>query len=253
MRKIIFALMISVFLLVPVILTMSSLVFAAPERKGAPEFVPQLSEDKLTKIVFITYAPGKEPTCDNDGTCESGENWKNCPNDCQKGEETLSSGCYKFLSGSRPKWYSPEDYYYSTGDLGTVSEWATLRWDKQTSATIFGSGISGSYSWGVYDYKNAIVFGNYKDPNVIAVTALWYKGKYMYEYDIMFDRDYFPSSGFGTYDLKTVALHEFGHAAGLGDLYNSVCSEEVMYGYYTGTNLYLGSGDIAGIRTLYGA
>jgi hypothetical protein len=233
------------------ILAMSSLVLAAQDRKGAPEFVPQLTEDKLTKIVFIRYAPGKEPTCDNDGICESGENWKNCPNDCQKGEETISSGCYKFLSGSRPKWNWPEDYYYSTTNLGSASASATYKWDAQTSATIFGSGISGSdLTWGVYDYKNAIVFDDYKDSRVIAVTALWFKGKNIYEYDIMFDTDYFPQSGT---DLNTVALHEFGHAAGLGDLYNTVCSDQVMYGIYSGTRTVLSSGDIAGIKTLYGA
>lgn len=218
--------------------------------KAPPEFVADLPESQLTKIVFIRYAPGKEPVCNNNGVCDPGENWKKCPNDCQKGgeEEPPTTACYEFLAGSKPYWNWVEDYFYSTSELGTSSAWATSVWDAATSATIFGNGFSGAGSWGVYDYKNSIVYGDYSDPNVIAVTAVWFRGKNIYEYDILFDTDYFP----GTTDLDTVALHEFGHGAGLGDLYDSVCATEVMYGYYDGLDLDLGPGDIKGIQILYG-
>ncbi len=83
---------------------------------------------------------------------------------------------------------------------------------------------------------------------MLAVTAIWFRGKSIYEYDIMFDTDYFPNEDF---DLDTVALHEFGHGAGLGDLYDSTCEDEVMYGYYTGEKTELKIGDITGIQTLY--
>ncbi|MFZ5559886.1 MAG: matrixin family metalloprotease [Patescibacteria group bacterium] len=212
-----------------------------------PHFVfPQLSENELTKIIFIRYAPGVKPLCDKDGICEPKENWKNCPDDCKK-EEEPTTGCFAFLSGSKPKWNWVEDYYYSSG-LGTTSTWATDVWDAASSATIFGNGIDGAGQWGNYDYKNSIVFGDYSDPNVIAVTAIWFRGKNIYEYDILFDEDYFP----GSVDLDTVALHEFGHGAGLGDLYDTACIDEVMYGYYTDIKTTLGSGDITGIQTLYG-
>lgn len=51
-----------------------------------------------------------------------------------------------------------------------------------------------------------------------------------------------------TYDLFTVAMHEFGHALGLNEssVYNSV-----MYGYYTGTKYGLYPDDIAGIQSIY--
>ncbi len=55
-----------------------------------------------------------------------------------------------------------------------------------------------------------------------------------------------------TIDLDTVTLHEFGHAAGLDDLYNIECSGEVMYRYYVEPKTKLKSGDIAGIKKLYG-
>jgi hypothetical protein len=51
-----------------------------------------------------------------------------------------------------------------------------------------------------------------------------------------------------TYDLFTVAMHEFGHALGLGE---SSVGSAVMYGTYVGRKLGLASDDIAGIRSLY--
>ena len=80
------------------------------------------------------------------------------------------------------------------------------------------------------------------------MTAVWYRGQNIYEYDILFDENYFPGGGV---DLDTVVLHEFGHAAGLDDLYNTACVSEVMYGIYDGIDLDLGPGDIAGIQILY--
>ncbi len=52
-----------------------------------------------------------------------------------------------------------------------------------------------------------------------------------------------------SYDLQTVAAHEFGHALGLGE---SSVSTAVMYGYYNGIKQALTSDDIAGIDSIYG-
>ncbi len=51
-----------------------------------------------------------------------------------------------------------------------------------------------------------------------------------------------------TYDLFTVAMHEFGHALGLNE---SSVSNAVMYATYTGRKTGLASDDIAGIRSIY--
>jgi hypothetical protein len=53
-----------------------------------------------------------------------------------------------------------------------------------------------------------------------------------------------------TYDLFTVAAHEFGHTLGLGE---SSVSNSLEYPMYTGVKQGLASDDIAGIRSIYSA
>jgi hypothetical protein len=51
------------------------------------------------------------------------------------------------------------------------------------------------------------------------------------------------------YNLETVALHEIGHALGLGE---SAVQQAVMYTYYTGVKTTLNADDISAIQSLYG-
>jgi hypothetical protein len=51
-----------------------------------------------------------------------------------------------------------------------------------------------------------------------------------------------------TYDLFTVAMHEFGHALGLN---HSSYVTAAMYGAYAGTRTGLGADDVNGIRSIY--
>src|SRR5208282_2758393 len=53
-----------------------------------------------------------------------------------------------------------------------------------------------------------------------------------------------------SYDLETVAIHEFGHALGLGE---SQITTACMYAYYNGVKQSLTTGDIAGIQSVWGA
>lgn len=250
-------------LILLMLVVFASFVFAIPENKGTEKaeskspaiesnniVPPQLSENELKKVVFIRYHPNfaKEKPCNNNGVCDKNE--KGWCSDCKKTEPTEpepSSNCYDFLTGSMPKWDWIENYYYSSSDLGQSSGTAAQKWNVAAQTTVLGQGIPGTYAWGRYDNRNSVSYGDYAEEGVIGVTMVWYRGKTIYEYDIMYDTDFFP----GALDLDTVVLHEMGHAAGMGDLYSTECSDQVMYGIYRGVKTELQEGDILGIQTLY--
>jgi hypothetical protein len=63
----------------------------------------------------------------------------------------------------------------------------------------------------------------------------------------------------GSKDFQSVALHELGHATGLGDLYNLPSTDARKKDYSEIMNMYtaphhsLGAGDIKGLQSMYGA
>jgi len=68
------------------------------------------------------------------------------------------------------------------------------------------------------------------------------------------DFDWSASGETGKMDFENIATHELGHSVGLGDLYQSACAEQTMYGYagFGETKKQtLEAGDIAGAVKLY--
>lgn len=88
--------------------------------------------------------------------------------------------------------------------------------------------------------------------NTLAVTC-WYRNQQgdAVEFDMHFDND---RTWGGSLDLYTVALHEFGHALGLGhsDVGCGSASQPVMCPYYAGPVAGPRADDVAGLIALYG-
>lgn len=107
-----------------------------------------------------------------------------------------------------------------------------------------------------FDGNNDVGWIDIKDPNVLGVT--WY-GTKTDEFDMALDNTNFTwyigaiaedgTIPADSYDVQTVWLHEFGHAAGLG---HSDVSGAVMEPYYGGPLRTLSDDDKAGIIALYG-
>ena len=230
-----------------------------------------LTTPGLERIVLIHFA---KPTCNNNEVCEPelGEN-PSCA-DCKNAEEEPTSTCYAFLGA---KWKDlPVNYVIDPDNPdGLTEEFVTSAistsaetWDAATSSELFNDvyTIDYSSSWDsdAPDGRNELLFGDYPQKGVIAVTVIWgyFRGRpsnrRIVEFDILFDTDF--AWGDATIDstvmdLQNIATHELGHGAGLADLYDTACSEETMYGYsdYGETiKKDLNAGDIIGIQELYG-
>lgn len=193
-----------------------------------------------------------------------------------KGIITRTPSCYGFLSGGA-KWKWTEPYVLDTTNAdGMTDEFlvsVTLnsleKWDSQVSFDIFGSRDSSQTVDGVDlnapDDKNEIYFGAIDSPNAIAMTVVWgiFSGptskRKLVEYDVVFDdQDYVwdnaDTKGLGVMDYENIATHEFGHSAGMNDVYQSACKEVTMYGYSDYGEIKkrtLEQADINGIRKLY--
>ena len=190
-------------------------------------------------------------------------------------ERPSGTACYLFLAKGT-KWIAPEPYYINpTNSQGIpeslVTSSANLgasQWDSQVTATIFGAAstdYNASYNNGNLDGKNTLSFGVISDTGAIAVTNVWgyFSGpvqtRQIIEWDMLLDQGDFSwgdaTIDSGKMDVQNIITHELGHSAGMGDLYQSGCSQETMYGYSTEGETKkrdLNTGDITGIKKLYG-
>ncbi|HLG23902.1 MAG TPA: matrixin family metalloprotease [Candidatus Nanoarchaeia archaeon] len=190
----------------------------------------------------------------------------------QKG--AARSTCYSFLA-SGAKWKATEKYAVNSFNLDGMSDsfvksnvaLALDSWDNQVSFKIFGArddsiSVDGADSVSP-DGKNEFLFGAISEPGVIAVTTVWGnfggapKSRQLVEFDALFDDAEFnwgdATQNSAFMDFLNIAVHELGHAAGMGHPSNS-CTEESMYAYASEGETKkrtLNPGDIAGIKALY--
>ena len=235
----------------------------AKDKAVAPDNSPVIEEtvegwtlmpSGLERFVFVHYA---KPPWAGEG----------------KGKKEVE--CYDFL-GKGVKWKDlPTDYVINPTNQYGLSEIfiinaivnGTGEWDLNTSTTLFNDyTIDPTANWDTDapDGRNEFSFNDYPQTDVIAVAVVWgyYIGnpakREIIEFDVLFNTDYTWGDAdidASVMDLQNIATHEIGHGIGLGDIYDSACSEVTMYGYsvYGETKKRtLDPPDITGIQELYG-
>ena len=222
----------------------------AKENSIAPLKSPVIGENggnwDLERVDFIHYAKpdstGKPTKATN--TCYKlmGVKWKSLPVNYIINPTNQDGLSYDFV-------------------VNTISSSAE-NWDSQTSSELFNNNYVVDYNsqYGVQDYKNSIVFGNYPEGNVIGVTSVWYTrvGKEIVEFDMLLNDNY--QWGDATVDpslmdLENIMTHELGHSIGLSDIYTDSCSSVTMYGYSNYGDVEkrsLENPDILGLQSMYG-
>lgn len=236
---------------------LNGMQYVSPEGAGLGQY--------KEKVTFIHYADGSHEQIGG-------------PELIKKAKPAKDNSCYSFISKDT-EWKIQPDYTISVdGSYGvtelmfieaveaSINEWnnPTI---EDTSFIEFGiQTVDSEHPTGlISDEVNAISFGNYPTENVIAVCSVQgiFRGppsnREITEFDVMLDTDWAwgdASEDPDVMDLQNILTHELGHAVGLGDLYNSDCSEETMYGWSTEGETKkrdLNEGDIAGLNILYGS
>lgn len=218
----------------------------AKENAQAPEHSSAIGENwDLERVDFIHYVRPENP-----------------------GRFGKTSTCYKLMG---VKWKSlPVKYVINPINSQGLSEsfiTSTISasaetWDASTSSELFNNSYTINYfaTYGVQDFKNSIDFADYPNDGVIAVTSVWYTrvGKQIVEFDQRYNTRFTwgdATIDSSKMDLKNIAVHELGHAVGLGDIYSTSCSSVTMYGYSTEgetSKRTLEQPDITGLQTMYG-
>lgn len=177
-------------------------------------------------------------------------------------DDSMTNPDYKLLGFH---WYTTANYWINPSNkygflasaVVTAIETSANTWDAQTSVVVFSyKGIT-SLKAGRYDGYNVVSWGPYS-AGAIAVTYIWYSGSHILETDTRMNQLYkWSLSGeVGKMDVQNIMTHEFGHWAGLDDLYSDVDYWLTMYGYANYGETYkqtLGKGDIRGLKAVYGA
>ena len=244
----------------------SSLVIAILFLQAMVVAFAYASPPDLERRIFIHYAKGAKPNSPSGDTGSYkllGAKWQTLPITVKVNTYNSQGLSYEFIENAiklaAGEW---DNGTYSQSDQDPSTDWTGV-----SATLISGVGTTskgyGDLSWtrDKLDGENTIVFGDYPNSGVIAVTIIWYSRatKTIIEFDMVLDTDYTWGNatelGDSVMDLQNIVTHELGHGLGLNDVYSTSASQETMYGYadYGETikrTLY--KGDMTGIKKLYG-
>lgn len=188
---------------------------------------------------------------------------------------------YEPAEGGTAEGYESRREAYVASSFKWASGSATWRYDGTGAAIAAGSAMTnGASAWGQQGAAFAFTYGggstagtgacggggtdgfntvgwSAQSSSVLAVTCSWFSGSNAIEFDMQFDNDgsWTWTSGTptgGQIDLQSVALHEFGHALGLG---HSAVNAAVMYPSISAGTMKRTPqpDDIDGLISIYGA
>jgi len=177
-------------------------------------------------------------------------------------DDSMTNPHYKLLNFH---WYTTAKYWINTRNNFGFSASAVVStittsagtWDIETAAAVFSYQGTTTRSAGTRDNYNVVAWGYYWRTGVIAVTYIWYSGSQILETDCRMNNlfKWSLTGEAGKMDVQNIMTHEFGHWAGLADLYGDVDYWLTMYGYAGYGETYkrtLGLGDINGLEAWYG-
>lgn len=238
----------------------------------------QANADDVAKVAFIHYRAAPEAPHANRAI---GGPAAQCPDPSTCADNKW--GGHKWAGGSVVYELNANNSGLSGGTVSSAVSAAFGTWVAATGGGLSVNGSTGSTACSsagtTINGKNQVCWRDLTSqfPNAIAVTFIWYyrAGKQIVEADAVFN----SGSGFtwsytnpgacdtytscnsasgtaGTYDVRSIGTHEFGHFLALfGDLYNGRDSELTMYGYGSTGEVKkdsLGKGDCLGITKAYG-
>ena len=241
-------------LIASLVISVVSVGFGAAKANKPPEAG---RPKKLEQIIFLhPAAPDKPGKPDKP------------PGKPPKDEKPIDNSAYELIG---PVLSVPANYYINPnvkliteGDATAAILSAVLAWDSATAKDLLNCAGPTTENWYKKDGQNTVSWVPFLPRDYIAITSIWYdpETNIIEEFDIVFnalhkwgvdpvkeDQDKIKA-----FDIQNIATHEFGHAIGLDDLYDSLYRELTMYGYSSkGETIKcsLEEGDIAGAQELY--
>jgi len=244
---------------ITLIIGLTSSVIAAP-----PPDIPRKGPPDLEQVIFVHYGKDSAPAKPEKPVKpeKPGKPGSEDPSEYYKLSNLILADTANYYINPDVEGVSPESVIDAVQNSFET-------WDSYTADELFHY-VDTSTSSGVdyYDYQNVVSWAPLSDPNIIAVTSMWYSiGKPprpIVQFDIVFNTTHpwgidsvkEDAGIIGAFDIQNIGTHEAGHVVGLADLYENQYSELTMYGYSEIGETQKCSpetGDILGAQKLYGA